>query len=124
MSAIRLSDSCMNFFSRSSKSSFPEFLCVSGAAVYAGLSRLAGAVLAGVVEPASAVPVVVEDDVLIGANAVVLEGVRVGKGAVVADVQAAVSMTSRLDSAITRLLSASARRRMTSLSFVTSVICM
>ena len=47
-----------------------------------------------------------------------------GKGAVVADVQAAVSMTSRLDSTITRLLSASARRRMTSLSFVTSVICM
>lgn len=44
----------------------------------------AGAVLAGVVEPASAVPVVVEDGVMIGANAVVLEGVRVGEGAVVA----------------------------------------
>ena len=41
-------------------------------------------VLAGVVEPASATPVVIEDDVLIGANAVVLEGVRVGRGAVVA----------------------------------------
>ncbi len=44
----------------------------------------AGAVLAGVIEPPSAQPVVIEDDVLIGANAVVLEGVRVGKGAVVA----------------------------------------
>lgn len=44
----------------------------------------AGAVLAGVLEPASAVPVVVEDNVLIGANAVVIEGVRVGEGAVVA----------------------------------------
>lgn len=44
----------------------------------------AGAVLAGVVEPASATPVVVEDDVMIGANAVVIEGCRVGKGAVVA----------------------------------------
>lgn len=44
----------------------------------------AGAVLAGVVEPASAVPVVVEDGVLVGANAVVIEGVHVGKGAVVA----------------------------------------
>lgn len=44
----------------------------------------AGAVLAGVVEPASATPVIVEDDVLVGANAVVLEGVHVGKGAVVA----------------------------------------
>ena len=44
----------------------------------------AGTVLAGVVEPASATPVVVEDDVLIGANAVVLEGVHIGKGAVIA----------------------------------------
>ena len=44
----------------------------------------AGTVLAGVVEPASATPVVIEDDVMLGANAVVIEGVRVGKGAVVA----------------------------------------
>ena len=44
----------------------------------------AGAVLAGVVEPASATPVVIEDNVLIGANAVVIEGCRVGQGAVVA----------------------------------------
>ncbi len=44
----------------------------------------AGAVLAGVIEPASATPVVVEDDVLIGANAVVIEGVHIGRGAVVA----------------------------------------
>ena len=44
----------------------------------------AGAVLAGVIEPPSAKPVVVGDDVLIGANAVVIEGVSVGDGAVVA----------------------------------------
>jgi len=44
----------------------------------------AGAVLAGVVEPASATPVIVEDGVLVGANAVVIEGVHVGAGAVVA----------------------------------------
>lgn len=43
----------------------------------------AGAVLAGVIEPPSASPVIVEDDVLIGANAVVIEGVHIGKGAVV-----------------------------------------
>ena len=43
----------------------------------------AGAVLAGVIEPPSASPVILEDDVLIGANAVVIEGVRIGKGAVV-----------------------------------------
>jgi tetrahydrodipicolinate N-acetyltransferase len=44
----------------------------------------AGAVLAGVLEPPSAEPVVIEDNVLIGANAVVLEGCRVGRGSVVA----------------------------------------
>lgn len=44
----------------------------------------AGAVLAGVLEPPSATPVIIEDHVLVGANAVVLEGVRVGEGAVVA----------------------------------------
>src|SRR6478736_749793 len=44
----------------------------------------AGTVLAGVIEPPSAKPVVVEDDVLIGANAVVLEGITIGKGAIVA----------------------------------------
>ena len=37
----------------------------------------AGAVLAGVIEPASATPVIVEDNVLIGANAVVIEGVHI-----------------------------------------------
>ena len=44
----------------------------------------AGAVLAGVIEPASAKPVIVEDGVLVGANAVVIEGVHIGEGAVVA----------------------------------------
>lgn len=44
----------------------------------------AGSVLAGVIEPPSAKPVVIEDGVVIGANAVVLEGVTVGEGAVVA----------------------------------------
>ena len=44
----------------------------------------AGTVLAGVIEPPSAKPVVIEDNVIIGANAVVLEGVRVKKGSVVA----------------------------------------
>lgn len=44
----------------------------------------AGAVLAGVIEPPSAQPVILEDNVLIGANAVVLEGVRVGENSVVA----------------------------------------
>jgi len=44
----------------------------------------AGAVIAGVIEPASAEPVRIEDDVFVGANAVVLEGVHIAQGAVVA----------------------------------------
>lgn len=44
----------------------------------------AGAVIAGVIEPPSASPVRIGDDVLVGANAVVLEGVQVGTGAVIA----------------------------------------
>ncbi|MGD9707580.1 MAG: 2,3,4,5-tetrahydropyridine-2,6-dicarboxylate N-acetyltransferase [Candidatus Delongbacteria bacterium] len=44
----------------------------------------AGAVLAGVIEPPSAKPVVIGDDVMIGANAVVLEGVQIGDRAVIA----------------------------------------
>lgn len=39
----------------------------------------AGAVVAGVLEPPSATPVIIEDDVLIGANAVILEGVKIGR---------------------------------------------
>jgi 2,3,4,5-tetrahydropyridine-2-carboxylate N-succinyltransferase len=44
----------------------------------------AGAVVSGVLEPPSKTPVTIEDDVLVGANAVILEGVRIGRGAVVA----------------------------------------
>lgn len=44
----------------------------------------AGAVIAGVLEPPSSMPCEIEEDVLIGANAVVLEGIKIGKGAVVA----------------------------------------
>lgn len=44
----------------------------------------AGAVLAGVVEPASATPVIVENNVMVGSNAVILEGVHVGENAVIA----------------------------------------
>lgn len=44
----------------------------------------AGAVVAGVLEPPSKQPVIIEDNVLIGANAVILEGVVIGRNTVVA----------------------------------------
>ena len=55
-----------------------------GAVIMMGAVINIGAVLAGVIEPASAKPVVIDDGVLIGANAVVIEGVHVGENAVVA----------------------------------------
>jgi len=44
----------------------------------------AGAVVAGVIEPQSAEPVRIGDNVLVGANAVILEGVKVGNNSVIA----------------------------------------
>ena len=44
----------------------------------------AGAIIAGVLEPPSMSPCVIEDDVMIGANSVILEGVKIGSGSVVA----------------------------------------
>lgn len=60
--------------------------CVIGARVHVGKRCHvgAGAVLAGVLEPPSKMPVMIGNDVLIGANAVVLEGVQIGDGAVIA----------------------------------------
>ena len=47
-------------------------------------ATLGGRATTGVIEPPSASPVVIDDNVLIGANAVILEGVHVGEGAIVA----------------------------------------
>ena len=44
----------------------------------------AGAVISGVLEPPSATPCHIGDDVFIGANAVILEGIKIGNNAVVA----------------------------------------
>ncbi|WP_125152764.1 2,3,4,5-tetrahydropyridine-2,6-dicarboxylate N-acetyltransferase [Clostridium rectalis] len=44
----------------------------------------AGAVVAGVLEPPSKQPCIIEDNVLIGANSVILEGVHIGVGSVIA----------------------------------------
>ena len=58
---------------------------LGGRAIVGANSHIgAGAVVAGVVEPASAEPVRIGQNVLVGANAVILEGVQVGDNAVVA----------------------------------------
>ncbi len=48
--------------------------------------HLAGGVgIGGVLEPANAVPVVIEDDVMIGSRCMITQGARVGKGSVVGE---------------------------------------
>lgn len=43
----------------------------------------AGAIIAGVMEPFSSKPVIINDNTLIGANSVILEGVEIGKNVIV-----------------------------------------
>ena len=59
-------------------------LLVLGEILVKGSHIGAGAVVAGVLEPPSKSPCEIEDDVLIGANAVILEGIKIGNGSVVA----------------------------------------
>ena len=57
-----------------------------GSCCYVGKSChiSSGVVLAGVLEPKQSLPVIIEDNCFIGANAVIAEGVIVGEGSVVA----------------------------------------
>lgn len=55
----------------------------SGAIIKDNCHIGAGAVISGVMEPVSTKPVVIEDNVFIGANAVILEGITIGRNAVV-----------------------------------------
>ena len=55
----------------------------SGAIIGNNCHISSGAVVAGILEPISNKPVVIEDDVFVGANSVILEGVKIGKGSVI-----------------------------------------
>ena len=55
----------------------------SGASIGANCHIGAGAVIAGVMEPKSEFGVIIENDVFIGANAVILEGVHIEEGAII-----------------------------------------
>ena len=55
----------------------------SGAIIKNNCHIGAGAVIAGIMEPMSSIPVIIEDSVLIGANATILSGVHVGKNAII-----------------------------------------
>ncbi len=84
--AIIMMGSILNIGTEVGEGSMVDMNAVLGARVLVGKNCHvgAGSVLAGVLEPPNASPVIIEDNVMIGANAVILEGVRVGEGAVVA----------------------------------------
>ncbi len=84
--AVVLMGAVVNIGAQIGERSMIDMNAVVGARVVIGkdVHIGAGAVIAGVLEPPSATPVIVEDNVLIGANSVVLEGVRIGHHSVVA----------------------------------------
>lgn len=84
--AVVLMGAVINTGARVGSGSMIDMNAVLGAGAQVGKNChiAAGAVLAGMLEPGSPKPVVVEDGAFIGANAVVLAGCRVGKNAVVA----------------------------------------
>lgn len=68
-----------------SKTMIDSFVTVGACAFIGNRCHVSSSsVIAGVLEPASAYPVIIEDDVFIGAHCLVSEGMRVKKGAVLA----------------------------------------
>ncbi|QUH24459.1 2,3,4,5-tetrahydropyridine-2,6-dicarboxylate N-acetyltransferase [Serpentinicella alkaliphila] len=84
--AVIMMGAVINIGSSIGENSMIDMNCVIGARGTIGKNVHvgAGSIIAGVLEPPSSVPVVIEDDVFIGANVVVLEGVTIGKGSVIA----------------------------------------
>lgn len=84
--AVIMMGAVINIGAKVGSRSMIDMNAVLGARAEVGINSHvgAGAILAGVLEPPSASPVIVGDNCLIGANAVVLEGVKVRNGAIVA----------------------------------------
>lgn len=84
--AIILMGAVINIGCEIGEGSMIDMNAVLGARVIIGKNVHigAGAVIAGVLEPPSANPVIIGDGVLIGANAVVLEGIKIGADSVIA----------------------------------------
>lgn len=72
-----------------------------GSCVYVGKGChiSSNVVLAGVLEPIGAMPVIVDDEVFIGAQCVIAEGMRIGKGAIIASGVNLTSSTKIIDRA-------------------------
>jgi len=83
--AIILMNATVNVGAKIGKNTMIDMGAVIGSRAVIGCNCHIGAnaVIAGVLEPLSAKEVVLEDDVFIGANSVVLEGVKIGKGSII-----------------------------------------
>ncbi|SNT08493.1 2,3,4,5-tetrahydropyridine-2,6-dicarboxylate N-acetyltransferase [Anaerovirgula multivorans] len=84
--AIIMMGAVLNIGAKIGENTMIDMNCVIGARGIIGKNVHigAGTVIAGVLEPPSKDPVIIEDEVFIGANVVVLEGVKVCKGSVIA----------------------------------------
>ncbi len=84
---VILMPSYVNIGARVGESTMVDTWATVGSCAQIGARvHLAGGVgIGGVLEPPNAVPVVVEDDVLIGSRAMITQGARVGRGAVVGE---------------------------------------
>jgi 2,3,4,5-tetrahydropyridine-2-carboxylate N-succinyltransferase len=83
--AIVLMGAVINIGATIGKNTMIDMNAVIGSNAYIGdnVHIGAGAVIAGVLEPPSSLSTIIEDCVFIGANAVILEGVKVSKGSIV-----------------------------------------
>jgi 2,3,4,5-tetrahydropyridine-2-carboxylate N-succinyltransferase len=67
-----------------SKTMIDSYATIGSCAYVGSMCHISsGAVIAGVLEPISENPVIIEDNVFVGAQCVISEGVRIGKGAVI-----------------------------------------
>lgn len=84
--AVILMGAVLNVGAHIGKGSMIDMNAVIGSRAWIGKECHigAGAVISGVLEPASAIPVVIEDHVFVGANATILEGVHIHEYAVIA----------------------------------------
>lgn len=83
--AIIMMGAIINIGASIGENTMIDMNCVIGANAVIGKNCHigAGTVIAGVIEPPSIKPVIIKDNVLIGANSVILEGILIEEGAII-----------------------------------------
>lgn len=83
--AVIMMGACINIGARIGEKTMIDMNAVVGGRASIGKRCHigAGVVIKGVISSPTAQPVIIEDDVVIGPNAVIMEGIRIGNGAVI-----------------------------------------